>query len=158
MITGRVTGDASMLLFLKSRGLVVRDELRRAVTEQAIRVQTLVKAKLHGPVLHQRSGRLVRSINTRITDDATGIAASVGTNVKYAAPHEYGFDDTVTVREHLRRVTQAFGKPIAPVQVTVRAHEAHQKLPERSFLRSTLREETPSIAAALQEAVRVAFT
>ena len=157
MITGKVTGDASMLLFLKSRGLVLREELRKAVAEQGIRMQALVKAKLHGIVLHQRSGRLVRSINVRTTDTADEISASVGTNVKYAAAHEYGFNDTVTVREHLVRITQAFGKPITPTTYTMPAHERHVQLPERSFLRSTLREEGPPIRAALATAVREAL-
>jgi hypothetical protein len=36
----------------------------------------------------------------------------VGTNVEYARPHEYGFNGTVTVKEHLRLVKKAFGKSL----------------------------------------------
>lgn len=157
MITGRVTGDASMQLYIRSRGIVLRDELRRAVQEQGIRVLALVKAKLSGPVLKTRTGRLRRSVNMRFTETPTEISAAVGTNVDYARAHEHGFDGVVTVREHLRTITQAFGNPIAPTQVVVGAHPRHMRLPERSFLRSTLQEEGPSIREALTGAIRGVF-
>jgi phage gpG-like protein len=158
MITGHVSGDASMLLYLKSRGIVLRDQLRMTVREQGIRMLGLVKAKVSGPVLKNRTGTLRRKLNVRFTETATEISASVGLKLKYAAAHEYGFNDTVTIREHLRHVTQVYGRPLAaPLAVTVHAHARHMKLPERSYLRSTLREEGPSIREALQLAIGRSF-
>lgn len=42
---------------------------------------------------------------------------------KYSAAIEYGFDNyEENVREHERVISQAFGKPITPKTVTVKAH------------------------------------
>jgi hypothetical protein len=61
--------------------------------------------------------------------------------VKYGRAHEYGFQGTVSVKEHLRTIKQAFGKTLAsPKTISVRGHSANVNLPERSFLRSALRE------------------
>lgn len=158
MITGRVTGDSAVLLQLRSRGLVLREQLRTTVQEQGIRLLRLVKLKVSGPVLKNRSGTLRRKLNVRFTETANEILSTVGLKLKYAATHEYGFDGIVSIRAHLRRVTQVFGRPLAsPISVSVRAHTAHMKLPERSYLRSTLREEAPSIREAMRLAIGGAF-
>lgn len=159
MIIGHVTGDTAVLLQIKSRGILLRDTLRRVVQAQGIRVLRLVKLKVSGPVLKNRTGTLRRKLNVRFTETPNEISATVGLKLKYAAAHEYGFDGVVPVREHLRRVTQVFGRPLAePVSATVRAHTVHMKLPERSYLRSTLREEAPSIRDAMRAAVGAALT
>lgn len=42
---------------------------------------------------------------------------------KYSAAIEYGFDNyKEKVKKHERKITQAFGKPITPKVVTVKAH------------------------------------
>ena len=62
----------------------------------------------------------------------------VGTNVEYAAAHNFGVDQQITqqVREHVRRITQAFGKPIDMTAVKVKSHsrKVHMKLPQREFM------------------------
>ena len=62
----------------------------------------------------------------------------VGTNVAYAAAHNFGIDQEITqqVREHVRRITQAFGKPVKMTPVTVKAHsrKRHMHLPAREFM------------------------
>lgn len=158
MITGKLVGAERVELFIKSRGIVVRDNLRTALRRQGVRVLALVKAKVSGPVLKNRTGTLRRKLNVQFSETANELLASVGLKLAYATAHEYGFDGTVSVKEHLRRVTQVYGRPLAaPVMATVRAHEAHMKLPERSYLRSTLREEAPSIRQELAAAVGAAF-
>ncbi len=86
------------------------------------------------------------------------VSGKVGTNVSYARMHEFGFDGVVTVKEHLRMQTMAFGRSIIPRKVTVKAHEMHLHLPERSFLRSALAEMRPEILnevkAAINEGVK----
>lgn len=143
---------------LMSMGPSIRAALRRAVTRESIALQRLVKEKLSGPVLKNQTGRLRRSINYRVTETPDSITGTVGTNVVYARAHEFGLDRVVTVREHLRHITQAFGRPIPPKDVLVRAHPMHMHLKERSFLRSSLAERAPaireSLIAAVQGAVR----
>ncbi len=80
------------------------------------------------------TGRLMNSI----TSESSGDEIRVGTNVAYAAAHHFGVDKQITqrVRAHVRRITQAFGKPIKLTEVQVAAHERqrHLKLPARPFL------------------------
>lgn len=50
-----------------------------------------------------RSGRLRSSINAQVKDIGTTIEMLIGSNVKYAPIHEYGFSGTVSVPAHVRR-------------------------------------------------------
>lgn len=78
----------------------------------------------------------------RLMNSIVGIgdkdSAQVGTNVDYAAAHNFGVDKEITqqVREHVRRITQAFGKPIEQTAVQVKSHsrKRHMKLPQREFM------------------------
>jgi phage gpG-like protein len=154
----------------------------RAMNRLTIMVQARVKEKLSGEVLHVRTGTLRRSINreVRASGSAGMIEGIVGTNVEYAAAHEYGFDGTVTVRAHIRRLTtnkKAEALTSATGAATkiarwvgrkgtdrfvkgyadVAAHTRHMHLPERSFLRSALKEYEPVINVELQRALLEAF-
>ena len=68
--------------------------------------------------------------------DATSV--KVGTNAPYAAAHNFGIDKQITqqVKEHVRRITQAFGKQIEMTAVRVKSHsrKIHMKLPAREFM------------------------
>jgi len=63
----------------------------------------------------------------------------------------------VSVTASLRRIREAFGRPIAEKTVNVRGYQRRMDLPERSFLRSALDDMGPTIRdevqAALTEAV-----
>jgi phage gpG-like protein len=48
------------------------------------------------------TGRLRKSITSKVDTTARGAIGRIGTNVKYGAYHEFGFNGTVQVREHLR--------------------------------------------------------
>ncbi len=133
-------------------------------------LQTQVKEKLSDDVLHVRTGTLRRSINQEVRTDPGGTEAIVGTNVEYAAVHEYGFHGEVSVREHLRRILGA--RPTAAGQsrvsrdgrtrfvvgsTTVRAHMRNVNLPERSFLRSALHELESLAVSEIQRAAKNAI-
>jgi phage gpG-like protein len=109
--------------------------------------------KLSGDILKVRTGRLRRSIHPEWDFKPGHMGATVGTNVEYAAIHEYGFKGTVQVKSFQREMTKAFGRPIAPKQVTVSAHSRNINMPERSFLRSALKEMRPEIIEGLKNAV-----
>ena len=143
-----------------------------AVSKSGYAVQARAQEKLSGDVLNVRTGRLRRSINTAIYQTSTtDVSAQVGTNVEYAGVHEYGFDDIVTVPEHLShrafdrfgaatKLSTKSGRIRASVksvsQFIVRTHEMHMHMPERSFLRSSLTELGPSITERIRKAVDVA--
>lgn len=129
------------------------------VQRLSIIVQTGTKEdKLTGQVLHVRSGTLRRSIKRKVTQTPAGVFATVGTNVAYAAAHEYGFDGEVTVKAHTRRAalqmlvkrSQRVGKSEGTINVREFTRRMH--VPERSFLRSELRERAPEIRESLRTA------
>jgi phage gpG-like protein len=152
MIEGYLIGDKEVIARLEAMPKKVHDSLLRRITRLAASLTHHVKAdKLTNQVLHVRSGNLRTSIHQSITDAAAGIVAKVGTNVEYAAKHEYGFHGAEAVKAHLRTITQAFGRPISPREVLVRAHTRQVTYPERSFLRSALADMSDKIKTEMKE-------
>lgn len=151
---GYVVGDKEVARRFRSIPDGVRSRVTDTIGRIILRLQRKVmKDKLSGQVLRVRTGTLRRSIDQRMVTDGASVAGVVSTNVKYAKGHEYGAHGTVTVKEHLRLVKQAFGKPLkSPVWATVRAHSAKQNLPARSFMRSALAEMRTEIIAELEKA------
>lgn len=127
-----------------------------AITRLTIKLQGMVKEqKLSGQVLNVRTGNLRRSINQTVEQEAErGPVGTVGTNEKYARPHEMGFSGEVQIREHLRTIKQAWGRPLSePVTSPVRSHTRQMKLPERSFLRSALADIQPEVQPTIEKEV-----
>ncbi len=95
------------------------------------------------------TARLKNSMVAAVTGPTT---LRVGTNVRYAAVHQFGFSGTVQIPEHLRRVrsrdirgseirvSPKTGKrykahpKIARGFAVVKAHAAHLRIPARPFL------------------------
>jgi phage gpG-like protein len=151
----------------------LRQAMLRVVNRLTIEVQAVVKRKLTGEVLHVRSGTLRRSVNRKVVEESGSVVGSVGTNVRYAAAHEYGFKGDVQVQGHVRKVASRStfrnagatvtangisvrkGKMLSQGIAFVQPHVRSVNMPERSFLRSTLREFSDKIkrdvrAAALE--------
>jgi len=128
----------------------IRAELRKAMTRITLKLaRHSVQTKLSGQVLKRRTGTLARSVmqSPRVYETAEAVVGSVGiaditgpggrAPVHYGAAHEFGGE--ITIPEHLRLVKQAFGRELKfPVWANVRSHTV--KLPERSFLRSSLQD------------------
>jgi phage gpG-like protein len=154
MISGTVTGDARVLARFDSLSQTLRAALVESMKRQWFRIQAeVVTGKLSGDPLHRRTGVLASSINvggpdtaTAFTEDTTMIVGRIGTRVWYGAVHENG--GTFTIKEHTRTINQAFGRAISPREVSVRAHT--MTTPQRSFLRSTLREMRGSVLDAIR--------
>jgi phage gpG-like protein len=115
MITVALTGDADVAQNLDGYAARLQTELRGALGQMAERLrQDIVASKLSGQKLQSRSGRLQRSIAvTAGTDAGDVLSVSVTANAPYAALHEYGFRGSETIRAHVRRIIEAFGRPIA---------------------------------------------
>lgn len=153
-LDGTVTGDREVIARLQR----LPDSIRAALVPAMGRItfklmRTSVQEKLSGQVLKRQTGTLARAVtqSPRTYETPESVIGSVGVAnitgkggrapVKYGRVHEYGFSGTVTVREHLRTVKQAFGRTLAtPAQQRVREHSARRSLPPRSFLRSALAE------------------
>lgn len=175
MITVRLVGDSALLVRYGTIPKRVEGALRQAIEDLSITLQRTVKQKLSGEVLNTVTGNLRSSINRQIYGEGAALSASVGTNVIYAAMHEYGFTGDETVRAHIRRnreqmsratktYTNKFGtisKHVAQTgkygrstgAVAVGSFTRHMVMPERSFLRSSLQEMAPTIRKTITKAI-----
>jgi hypothetical protein len=156
VITARLAGDQELLTRLQAMPEAIRSGLGRAMLQLAQDLERSVKGdKLSGQVLQVRSGALRATIAAEV--DEAALTATVGSDPAYARAQEYGFAGTVGVRAHLRRIRQAFGRPIAEKTIAVGAFSRRMNLPERSFLRSALDEMQPRIEAAARAAIAEAL-
>jgi hypothetical protein len=158
VITAYLVGDELLLERLRGISDGVNSGLARCITQLGIDLQRNVQQdKLSGQVLKSRTGTLKSSIDRRVDQSARGATTDIFTALRYGAAQEYGFTGTVSVGASLRRIREAFGRPIAEKTISVRAYDRRMALPERSFLRSALDDMTPAIReavdAALAEAV-----
>jgi hypothetical protein len=110
---------------------------------------------LSGAVLKPRTGTLRASLRAAV--EASPLAIRVTANTPYAAYQEYGFTGIETVRAHLRRQTQAFGRPIGARDVAVRAFTRQVDYPAHSFLRSALDAIAPAVPGRLAAALSAAL-
>ncbi|MBV8061459.1 MAG: HK97 gp10 family phage protein [Alphaproteobacteria bacterium] len=161
MISGTVKGTDAVIARIGRVEPNVREALIAEVKRLAISLQSYVVVnKLSGQVLKRRTGTLAASIQWRADNSGGNVSAFVGSRIneaaelKYARVHEYGFDGTVTVREHLRMMTQAFGREVKePRQITVHTHSRNMHVPERSYLRSSLAEMKNDVLDGIRNAV-----
>lgn len=123
------------------------------------------------------TNRLRSSLNqVSAVVSGNSVASSIGTNVAYAGGHEFGFVGRVQVKAFTRKVNTYAGgtkfvatlqrsgrilKKKAKITATgtqqVRAHTREVKLPERSFIRSSIRERLPDYGATLSARIITAF-
>ena len=135
----------------------VRKALYRTIDDIGAKLEAHVKNdKLQGQVLNHITGHLQQSINHDVQQSGNSIVGRVYSNssVDYAASHEFGYHGTEEVREHIRHVTQAFGRSISEIDVVVRAHTRNVNMPERSFLRSSLEDMKEEIIDTVTKAAQ----
>lgn len=154
MIAALFVADDRVLSRLRSLPGAAEAGLVQAITRLATDLRRNVQDELSGQVLSTRSGSLVSSIDLRVDRSATAITGTVFSNSPYARVHEYGFVGAVNVKASLRRITEAFGRPIAGKTIGVRAHTRVMNLPQRSFLRIALEAMEPEIQDSLETALR----
>jgi len=161
MIRGTVIGDDKVNVKLGEMSDKIIGAVEKRMQRVVKRIEASVKSdKLSGQVLHVKTGTLRRSVHSDVKNDGSQIVGTIGTNLIYAAYHEYGFSGTQNVKEHMRAIKQAAimhtkgarsgtvnksatAKQQGPAQMAkVRAHTRHVNYTAHSFLRSTLREQT----------------
>ena len=126
------------------------DAVRQALIDQtqALADQLVAAAQARLP-----AGPLADSIAAEID----GAGARIGSALPYAAALEYGFAGAEQVRETLRRQSVAFGRPIDPRDVLVRAHERAVSIPGRAYLAGALEDMQGDIETAYAAAVDAAM-
>ena len=155
MLKMEFIGGDVLAAVLRSYGGKVQTAIVQSIGRSALRLQSeVMDNRLSGQVLNIRTGNLHRSIHQQVTSSGGLVVGEVNTNVRYGVAHEYGFAGTVNVKASMRQIRQAFGRPLkSPRYVQIRAHSRNVKLPERSFLRSALRDMKPEIEADLQKSI-----
>ncbi len=152
MIKAWIVGTEKVIGRLDQIPGQVAAALRRAVEAEAVKLTAYVKEqKLSGQALKIQTGALQRSINYQLLDEGGRIAATVGTNLVYAAIHEYGGTTRAHVIESSQAKTLAFQMGGQNV-FCKRVNHPGSRMPERSFLRAALSENAGSIRAAIEEA------
>lgn len=143
-----ILGRDALLKRYQQRAASIRPRMLKMMLLQMAKLAEYVRtSKLSGQVLRNRTGTLRRSIAPQASFPEGGeLTGKVGTNVSYARVHENG--GVFRVPGHTRMITQAFGRPIAPVRVNVSAYSV--RFPERAFLRPSLKEKREEILAALR--------
>ncbi len=152
MLKGTLIGGELLAEKLGRLGVDVRTATSRGIARACLRILAKVKAeKLTGEVLNVRTGRLRRSITTRMLDEASDRPAGVvGTNVGYGAAWEYGFDRKIGA-----------GARGGPRTLLGKARETYfakhppgtKHYAERSFLRTALEEMRPAIGEEINAAL-----
>ncbi|WP_107812811.1 HK97 gp10 family phage protein [Neisseria sicca] len=159
MLKMEFIGGDVLAAVLRSYGDKVQTAIVQSIGRSALKLQSeVMQNRLSGQVLNVRTGNLRRSIHQRVTNTGSAVIGEVNTNVRYGKAHEYGFAGTVNVKASLRQARQAFGRPLkSPRYVQVRAHSRNVRLPERSFLRTALRDMKTEIEADLRNSVKGAL-
>ncbi len=153
MMTVTLVGDRQLVTTLQAMPQKVTASLNKEALFLSNQLRNyIITRKLSGQVLNKRTGNLQRSIKQRVETNpgisVHGYAFSSG-DVKYTAIHEFGFSGSQKVKEHVR--TMAFGKTVAPFMVP--SFTRNVKMPERSFMRSSLKDLTPEIIKGFTRAV-----
>lgn len=135
--------------------------LKRAIGTGLMRGVALIKGQIEkdrftgkGPFVAslQRlgvdTGRLRKSIRTyqspAIKEVNGALVTSIGSNVEYMAPHEFGFSGKVNVRAHEVTMTKLFGRKLAqPLRFSRLASVRQVKIPERRPIRAGIAENMP---------------
>lgn len=130
--------------------------------ELALMLEAYIKtSKLNGQVLNRVTGALSRSLNNKVDKiSGGGVVGRVFSSgdVKYAGIHEYGGTinhpgGTAYVINPKKAHMMMFvsNKTATADMARTRPHQI--KMPERSFMRSSLRDKSQQISLGLKEAV-----
>lgn len=150
-----VNGDTEVIAKFKSMPAAVHAALLQKVHALALKLEAHVKKnKLSGQVLNRKSGRLVRSIGSRVLDSAAAVFGIVfqSSDVPYGAIHEYGGKTSPHLIVPKNAKVLAFTKAGSKVFASKVNHPGSQ-FPSRSYMRSSLRDMSTEISLGMKEAI-----
>lgn len=153
------TGREAVLARLGEAPAKIRTAAKSSLDIWATELAGYIKAeKLSGQVLNRRSGALSRSVypDKRETADTISGGARAGNDVPYAKIHEYGG----LIPAHQVVVKNAKALAFTVGGMLRFAHSVQipdVQMPERSYMRSSLREQAPEGINELRAAVREAI-
>ena len=123
----------------------LHDETVAVVEGHVRRVHQVIYRKLSGEALNARRGTFRDNFREGVeirNGVIRGFVRPPSGSMGFALFQEFGFSGPVTVREHLRTVTTAFGRDLlgASMRVTIPAHVREVDYPAHSFMRSAVAE------------------
>jgi hypothetical protein len=155
MISVEIEGDAAVVAHLNEIPPRLKASLAKTIAFLGAELQQIVRGNLSGRVLKARSGKLLGSVALAVSETGTGATATVsagGAAAPYARFHEYGVGHPWLIQAHGRALRFMVGD-----QLVFARSVRHPGLPERSFLRSALREMEPQIRTQIEIAVAEAL-
>lgn len=100
------------------------------------------------------SGPLADSYSVAVQDMGNAVEVGLSNSLPYAGFIEFGFQGTEQVTEHLRMMTQAFGKPVAsPHEVLVQSYSRTVDAPAHGPVAQAMEQMTPVITEGFTNAV-----
>lgn len=156
MLKIEMRGDTEVIAKLNNVPSSLRRELTKEVTALTLRLESRIKRdKLSGQVLNRVTGRLSRSVHSvmPVAQTPNGVVGSVkqSGDVKYGAIHEFGGKTPAHVIEPKKADALRFtigGKVI----FAKRVNHPGSVMPERSYMRSSLRDMRQQIIDGLRGA------
>jgi len=151
----QVSGDEALIARINSMGGKVRSNLVAEVTTLALRLQKYIRTeKLSGQVLNKKTGALQSSVFQEVNVTSHGVIATVGAgkDVPYAAIHEFG--GVTKPHDILPKNAKALHFYIGGKEVFAKVvHHPGSKMPERSYIRSSLADLKQEIISGMKDAV-----
>lgn len=154
MISLALVGEREVVARLQQIPGAMHEMLHRRVWELTLRLKARVQRKLSGEVLNVVTGALRRSIQANIEDSGasvTGLVYSTG-DVKYARIHEFGGKTRAHVIEPKKAAALMFAIGGSTIFAR-RVNHPGSKIPERSFLRSSMGDMREEIIRVLTEGI-----
>ena len=151
-----ITGDKKLLSSLSSLPAIIQQALYIKTVTLALKLENLVKTgKLNGQVLNRITGALSRSIHHSVKVENGAVVGSVFSagDVKYAAIHEYGGVTPPHIILPKKAQVLAFMGSGGGMVFTKKVNHPGSKMPERSFLRSSLKDMSTEISTGLKKSV-----
>lgn len=158
MIRLEIKGGQEAIAFFKRMPASVHASLVKKVTFLTIKLEAYIKTeKLAGQVLNKKTGRLVRSIGHKmsITDSRiTGIVFQ-SADVPYGGIHEFGGSIPAHVIIPKNKAVLAWAQAGGEGNMRYAKSVQHPgaKMPERSYMRSSLRDLSVEISTGMKAAV-----
>jgi phage gpG-like protein len=148
-----VVGKEEVIARLEGRRKKLMPYLARVVEKEASDLESYIKNnKLQSSPLHHRSGKLQRSVHHQTTANTSFVIGRVYAGAEYAAIHEYGGQTKPHIIKPKKAKVLAFSKGGNTIFAKSVKHPG-SKIPERSFMRSSLAENREKIRLALAKAV-----
>jgi phage gpG-like protein len=153
MIKAILVGDDKLKSWIASRYPAIQDRLGKSMARIVIALSRKIKEeKLTGQVLKNRTGTLRRSISHDVDIRPPAVVGSVGTNVVYAHIHEFGGRTSPHVIMPKKGRALAF-QWHGEQKFFKKVNHPGSVFPERSFMRSALREMEPEIREEFKKAL-----